>query len=28
MLPPDVNNIAYWKITLDHEYQTITSRYR
>ena len=28
MLPPDVNNIAYWKITLDHEYQAITSRYR
>ncbi len=25
MLPPDVNNLAYWKITLDHEYQTITS---
>lgn len=28
MLPPDTNNIAYWKITLDHEYQTITSGYR
>jgi hypothetical protein len=26
MLPPDVNNIAYWKITLDHEYQTLASR--
>lgn len=23
MLPPDTNNIAYWKITLDHEYQTL-----
>lgn len=28
MLPPDVNNLAYWKITLDHEYQTIASRPR
>ncbi|MEZ4946851.1 MAG: hypothetical protein R2804_15040 [Cyclobacteriaceae bacterium] len=28
MLPPDTNNIAYWKITLDHEYQTVTSSYR
>lgn len=25
MLPPDVSNITYWKITLDHEYQTFTS---
>lgn len=25
MLPPDVNNIAYWKITLDHEYQALSS---
>lgn len=25
MLPPDVNNLTYWKITLDHEYQTIAS---
>lgn len=25
MLPPDVNNLAYWKITLDHEYQTIAA---
>jgi len=28
MLPPDTNNITYWNITLDHEYQTITSSYR
>lgn len=28
MLPPDTNNLAYWKITLDHEYQTFTSRDR
>jgi len=28
MLPPDTNNIAYWNITLDHEYQTIASRSR
>ncbi|HRK54834.1 MAG TPA: hypothetical protein PK185_13020 [Cyclobacteriaceae bacterium] len=28
MLPPDTNNIAYWNITLDHEYQAITSRHR
>lgn len=26
MLPPGFNNIAYWKITLDHEYQTLASR--
>ncbi len=25
MLPPDTNNVAYWKITLDHEYQTVAS---
>ncbi|MEP2670774.1 MAG: hypothetical protein ABJH04_17345 [Cyclobacteriaceae bacterium] len=28
MLPPDTNNIAYWKITLDHEYQTVATGYR
>ncbi|HPI79396.1 MAG TPA: hypothetical protein PLM35_02585 [Cyclobacteriaceae bacterium] len=28
MLPPDTNNVAYWKITLDHEYQTVTARNR
>lgn len=28
MLPPDTNNIAYWNITLDHEYQIVTSRHR
>lgn len=28
MLPPDTNNLAYWKITLDHEYQTFASRHR
>ena len=28
MLPPETNNIAYWRITLDHEYQTFPSRYR
>ncbi|MEQ8304311.1 MAG: hypothetical protein RIB47_13030 [Cyclobacteriaceae bacterium] len=28
VLPPDTNNIAYWKITLDHEYQTLASRNR
>jgi len=28
MLPPDTNNIAYWNITLDHEYQAIASRHR
>ncbi|MFZ1806661.1 MAG: hypothetical protein WAU36_05540 [Cyclobacteriaceae bacterium] len=28
MLPPGTNNISYWNITLDHEYQTIASSYR
>ncbi|GAB1445851.1 hypothetical protein MASR2M41_15810 [Flammeovirgaceae bacterium] len=28
MLPPDTNNIAYWRITLDHEYQTVASSNR
>ncbi|MEQ8362162.1 MAG: hypothetical protein RIF39_17685 [Cyclobacteriaceae bacterium] len=28
MLPADTKNVAYWKITLDHEYQTIASRNR
>jgi len=28
VLPPDTNNVDYWKITLDHEYQAIASRTR
>lgn len=28
MLPPGSNNVAYWKISLDHEYQAFTSRHR
>lgn len=28
MLPPGTNNVAYWKISLDHEYQAFAPRYR